>query len=65
MVKTEEALLAESEKIKTAKSVSGMRWVRDGGWQGVFVRWEGILAQREWNEMFAVTKTKFRQRMVS
>ena len=27
------------------------------------MRWESVLAQREWNEMFAVTKTKFRQRM--
>ena len=31
--------------------------------QGVFVRWESILAQREWNETLAVTKTKFRRRM--
>ena len=27
------------------------------------MRWESILVQREWNEMLAVTKTKFRQRM--
>lgn len=27
------------------------------------MRCESILAQREWNETLAVTKTKFRQRM--
>lgn len=40
-----------------------MRWVRNGGWQGVFVRWWIILDQRERNETLAVTKTKIRQRM--
>ena len=40
-----------------------MRWVRNGGWQRVFVRWWSILDQREWIETLPVTKTKFRQRM--
>ena len=54
---------AESEKINTAKFVLGMCWVRNGGWQGVFVRWSSILAQRKWNETLAKTRTKFRQRL--
>ena len=52
-------------KINTAKFILGMRWVRDEGWQDVFVGWWSILDQREWNETFPVTKTKLRRQCMA
>ena len=50
-------------KIDTANSVLGMRLARDGGMAGRICEVGEHSCSKEWNEMFAVTKTKFRQRI--